>query len=118
MQRKGFRLLAAVIVIVFATLMFSACGESNRNKYTVTVTDKQVKRQSKSSDKYLVFTKLENGEVRVFENTDNPFLGKWNSSDVFAQIEIGKKYVFDVAGYRNQQMSWYENIISVMPAEQ
>ena len=84
----------------------------NKTEYKVIITDKQVKRKDKS-DKYLIFTKTENGETRVFENTDSLIEMKFNSSDVYAELEIGKEYTIKTYGYRIPMMSSYENIIEV-----
>ena len=59
------------------------------------------------SSKYLVF--LENGEV--IENTDSLFNAKFNSSDVYARLDEGKCYDFDVYGWRVQFLSMYPNVL-------
>lgn len=82
---------------------------SNRREITATVTDKEVKNKKEDS-KYLVYTKDENGEIQVFEITDALFAWQFDSSDIYAGIEIGKTYVFDVGGSRNKFFSWYPNI--------
>lgn len=81
----------------------------NRREVTATVTDKEVKNYSDES-KYLVYTKDENGDVQVFEITDALFAWQFDSSDIYAGIEVGKTYVFDVGGSRNKLFSWYPNI--------
>ena len=82
---------------------------SNRREIVATVTDKDVK-NSNGESKYLVFTKTSDGETAVFEITDALFAGRFNSSDLYAEIEIGKTYKFDVGGTRNELFSWYPNI--------
>lgn len=82
---------------------------SNRREITAIVTDKEVKNKKEDS-KYLVYTKNENGEIQVFEITDALFAWQFDSSDIYAGIEIGKTYVFDVGGSRNKFFSWYPNI--------
>lgn len=111
------KLKAAAIVLfgVFCvSILFVSCNRpfnkvSNRREITATVTDKQVKNGSKES-KYLVFTKDASGEIQVFEITDSLLAFRFDSSDVYAGIEIGKTYIFDVGGSRNKFMSWYPNI--------
>jgi hypothetical protein len=56
--------------------------------------------------KYLIFTKQE-----VFENTDSFWKAKFNSSDVYGQIEPGKTYEAEVYGWRVPFLSWYRNIV-------
>jgi len=84
----------------------------NRRDVTVTVTDKTVKNQDKKG-KYLVFTEDENGEAQVFEITDSLFALRFDASDDYAKIVVGKKYVFSVGGSRNHFLSWYPNIYEV-----
>lgn len=113
-------LIATIIVAVLAffILIFLAGASSNEedvqinNVYIGTVTDKVVKRYE-DEDKYLIFVKLQDGTNKVFENTDNMFLGKLNSSDVYGEIEVGKEYRFETYGFRNEFFSMYENIIDV-----
>lgn len=82
---------------------------TNRREVTATVTDKEVKNYSDKS-KYLVYTKDEDGNVQVFEITDALFAWQFDSSDIYAGIEIGKTYVFDIGGSRRKLFSWYPNI--------
>lgn len=81
------------------------------NDVTVMVTDKVVKNDGKSST-YLIFT-----DKGVYENTDSLVNGKWNSSDVYSQIKVGKTYTLHVRGIRNHFMSWYPNILNVKDAK-
>jgi Protein of unknown function (DUF1523) len=104
-----------LLALALAAVPLSGCdcvGHLDRETYRATVTDKQVKRAN-TTDKYLVFTKLEDGSVRVFENTDSPVELKFNSSDVYAKIEVGKKYDIATYGFRLQFFSMYENILDV-----
>lgn len=106
-------LIVIIAIITVGTVVGSIWRKVDKtvNKYEVeaTVTDKDVKNSSESS-KYLVFTKDDSGEVHVFEVTDNLFAGRFNSSDTYAQIEIGQKYKFTVGGKRVPLFSWYPNI--------
>jgi len=72
----------------------------------ITIDDKDIKAHSEGS-KYLVFT---DGEV--FENTDSWLNGKFDSSDVYNNLDVGKTYHCKVVGWRIQIMSWYRNIIT------
>lgn len=83
-----------------------------RDTYAVTVTEKVVKRYDKS-DKYLIFTQTANGEEMVFENTDSVFEGKFNSSDIYGQLKVNRKYHIKVYGWRIPFFSAYQNIVSV-----
>lgn len=58
--------------------------------------------------KYLIYT--DNG---VYENTDTVWYWKWNSADVYNDIEIGKQCNARVYGFRIPFLSWFKNIISI-----
>lgn len=112
--------LGVVIVLMVAILAGNfIIAKTTRQTIIATVTDKDIKRD-KNSDKnkeaediYMVYTKDENGEVHVFVNKDTLYYLKWNSSNVYAEIEVGKTYEFDVYGLRIPFMSMYQNIIKV-----
>lgn len=81
----------------------------------ITIKDKErVMNPNDSGSKYLIWS--EEGEV--FENTDELFLGKFNSSDLYGQLEIGNKYQCHVTGWRNAYMSWYRNLIECKAVEE
>jgi hypothetical protein len=75
-----------------------------------TVTDKTVKRTNNDNDRYLIFTEDETGSVLVLEDTDSLIPLKFNSSDIYAQIDVGQTYRFDVRGLRIRFLSMYQNI--------
>lgn len=60
------------------------------------------------SSRYLIFT-----EKETFENTDSIAFLKFNSSNIFSQIDEGKTYRAKVAGKRVPILSLYRNIIEI-----
>lgn len=112
---KKLKVFVSIVIILvavgFMLVSFSRPFNkvSNRREITATVTDKEVKNKSDDS-KYLVYAKDENGDIQVFEITDALFAWQFDSSDIYAGIEIGKTYVFDAGGSRNKFFSWYPNI--------
>lgn len=110
---------AIVIVIVLAIIpnLWETINKVvNERTVTVTVTDKEVKRTD-DKDKYLIYTLDEDGKTQVFEITDSLFKWRWNSSDLYGKIEIGKIYKFTICGYRWRLMSIYPNIYEIKLAE-
>ena len=99
--------IVIAILIVAVPCFISYYSEKT---YTATVTDKDIKNYD-SSSKFLVFTKTENGETRVFSVEDTLIKGRWNSADDYAEIEVGETYTFTVIGWRIPFFSEYENII-------
>lgn len=117
----GRAIFLVIVVVIVICAGLASCAESwrkgtERREEIGTVTDKGTKR-SGDDDKYLVYTKDENGESQVFEITDSILAGRFNSSDVYSEIEIGKTYEFTVGGSRNQFMSWYPNIYTFKEVE-
>jgi len=108
-----------VIVFLFllaVSLVMPAMLHIDREAYTVTVTEKTVKRYG-DEDKFLVFAKTEDGRAMVLENTDSLIEGKFNSADIQAKLEVGKKYNIRTYGWRIPFFSMYENIVKVRKAD-
>lgn len=106
--------IAAIIIILIALIPYALitgyihnCNE--RTYEHCYVTEKGIKNQNKDG-KYLIYTKV-NEQVEVFEIEDSFVQGRWNSSDIYAQIEANKTYTFTVVGKRSYFWSWYPNII-------
>ncbi len=95
-------LLVVLLAGIFGIKIAQVC---NVNTYTVTVEDKESIR-SKGGSKYLIFTDKE-----VFQNTDSWLKGKFNSSDFYRDLKVGKRYHIKTIGFRVPFLSWYKNII-------
>ena len=102
--------IALAVVVAVGGIIYSIAANYNEQTYVATVTDKDVRNYNNSS-KYLVFTKTEDGETRVFSVEDSLLRFRWNSSDVYGEIEVGKTYRFTVVGFRIEILSMYENIL-------
>ena len=105
---EGFFIGGVILVIIFLAFMYANSG----NSYEITVTEKVVKHSNESSN-YLIFAELENGEVRVFKNSDSFIVGKFDSSNMYAKIKIGQKYKIKTLGWRIPFLSAYENIVEL-----
>lgn len=111
LMSKRLSLILAILLLLGA-IVFHVGVYFNDHQETVVVT--KVERITKGdSSKYLIFCERENGDVIVYENTDSWIRGKFNSSDLYAQIKVNKKYTFTLTGYRVPFLSWYENIIKI-----
>ena len=112
MKNKGCLELIILVIVIVAIVLFSWVTNFNDTEYVVTVTEKERVIDGDCS-RYLVFTEDEQGEVIVFENTDNILRGKFDSSNMQGEIKEGETYVFTVVGYRVPFLSMYQNIIEV-----
>lgn len=108
----GVKALICIGIVIAILIVAVPCFNSyySEKTYTATVTDKDIKNYD-SSSKFLIFTKTENGETRVFSMEDTLIKGRWNTADDYAEIEVGETYTFTVIGWRIPFFSEYENII-------
>lgn len=114
MNNKGFtviEILATIVIIgVIGGLIFGGIyweynwNYGNEQQVTCTVDDKWIKR-SDEKDIYLVSC-----DEKVYKITDLLYKGKFDSSNIYAKLKVGKKYKLTVTGYRNGYFSSYQNI--------
>jgi len=114
-MRKAFTLIelmivltATFIVLLILTTGVAGCASSLHNVpgQTFTVTGKENVKDGKSG-KYLVYT-----DKTTYEITDSWYHWRWDSSDVYGSIVVGKTYSATLQGYRVPFLSWYPNVIS------
>lgn len=113
MNNKGFTLIELIFVIVIlliiaAPIFYVSAGYFNVRVVTdkVLKTERVVDSDGKGS-RYLVY-----GAKETYEDSDSLVFFKFNSSDVYGQIEQGHTYQFKVYGWRIPFLSSYRNIIS------
>lgn len=100
--------IGGIILILLTVIGFPFVKRViTEEQVTITITDKDVKRYD-DSDKYLIYT--ENG---TFEITDTVAYWRWDSSDLYSRIEIGKTYTATICGWRIPFLSSYKNIIEI-----
>ena len=105
---------AVALTAVFGGSAAYQYGTQDHVSFTVTDKDRITTGSGESiSSKYIVSTKDAAGKIEVFENTDAWLKGKFNSSDVQAELEVGKSYEADVYGWRLPFFSTYRNIVDV-----
>jgi len=83
-----------------------------RSTYIVTITNKRIV-EGRSSDKYLIYTQMEDGSIKVFKNTNSLLELKIRSEDVYWALTINKKYEIKAYGLNIPLLSSYQNIIKV-----
>lgn len=113
---NGFKsfLVSSMFVLVTLCVLSGIIFEiystyHNPRVETVVVTDKSIKLSSKQDVEYLVYT--DNG---VYEISDQIFMLKFNSSDIYSSISIGDTITIKVSGARVHIMSTYPNIVKVI----
>ena len=102
--------IATLFIIGVVGIIIWCCGKlitiEYQNPQTITceVKEKWVKRNGER-DLYLI--KCDN---TVYKISDLLFKGKFNSSDIYASLEVGKTYEIKTTGYRIKFLSDYQNI--------
>lgn len=98
------------VVIAFVVVLMIGIGIAERatlKTVTFTVQDKTVKRShSDHGDEYQIFT-----DKGVYKDTDTIFFLKFNSSDVYGQLQKGHRYTCRVNGFRIPLFSTKRNIL-------
>lgn len=95
------------IVSIAVLLVFSAHLGMNCSITPLKVTDKQAV-STGNGFTYLIYTPNE-----VFQDEDTWLKWKFNSSDVYNNLKVGKTYSTQVCGWRVPFLSWYRNIITL-----
>lgn len=101
--RIVFGIIVSIVLIGLLVFIVSI-GYQNEEMIKCTIEDKWVKRKDKS-DMYLVQCDNE-----VYQITDLIFKGKFNSSDIYANLKVGNTYEITTTGYRFELLSMYKNI--------
>ena len=106
---KGI-LIALVIIIVGAIVIkIATIGYSNKEIIAIEVKDKYIKRDNKSDIYMIVDT-----DNNTYQISDLFWIGKFNSTDLYNELEIGQAYLVEITGVRNQFLSWYPNINNIL----
>ena len=95
MNKKGMIgiLIGVVLVVIIIGLLVSLSFTSMEDE-TITIKDKERVTDGDSSY-YLIFT-----EGEVFKNSDSFVHGKFDSSDIYNELDVGKTYAVEVNWFR------------------
>ena len=113
MKRRGITLEHICIILIcmiIAIDSYHAVAKIYpRRNYVGTVTDKTITKRD-GEDVYVVFTQNSDGEIYPLEVVDSLLSWRFNSADLYDQIQVGETYEFEIAGSRNYLFNWYPNI--------
>lgn len=108
MKKKGIIGVIIIVLLVLAIITIPIIlSYTSVTTTTITVTDKERINDGESSY-YLVFT-----ENEVFKNSDSMLQWKFDSSDVYNDLKIGKTYIVKVNWFRIPFLSAYRNILEI-----
>lgn len=102
-------IIIVLIIVVLVPIGVTISSYCNEREIEITIKDKYVKNESESG-KYLVVDENNN----TYEITDMLFKGKFNSTDLYNQLEINRTYKVKVTGYRINIISMYPNINEIV----
>ena len=98
-------LSAVSIVLLFMSLkMLFVYGTQQDREITI---KKMERVMFSNNSRYLIYA-----EDGVYENVDSILRMKFNSADVYGQLQNGKTYMCDTYGWRVPFFSMYPNIVS------
>lgn len=102
------RKLVAVAALGALALTGTACSSMNQRDITCTVINKEAVNMGDGGNQYRVYTE-DCGTLAVEDSITQT---RFDSADVYAKIEPGKRYEFHVGGYRVGILSSFPNILS------
>lgn len=103
-------LLAVIVGLLFTNMPYQWLTQRTLNN--VLIKDKQISTETdagkngKVVSTYLIFT-----DQGVFRNDDAGWFAKFDSSDFYGELDIGKRYRLKVYGWRIPILSMYPNIV-------
>jgi len=115
----GLLLLVFVLFVSYPFInsrVYSAQADKIENTVTIRVTWKERISYGEVYQQhyYLIYGELADGTPCVLQNTDSPQRNKYNGSDLYQQIDIGRVYTFFTTGERNPKYARYPNIIEIL----
>ncbi|MDN5971837.1 hypothetical protein [Bifidobacterium crudilactis] len=112
--KKSMRSVLAVIVGVLLLPVLASCSVPNTQTHTgCVVTDKDRTSTSDGGSDMRVYS-----SCGTFQVADELLVGRFDSADVYAQIEVGRTYTFETGWWRIDWMSRFPNILSVKEVQQ
>ena len=111
-KNEGLSFKKIILSFLLLVVCANICYYNSTDEITIHVKNCQKEgfadSEGRSKYKYIVYTDNE-----VFENTDEVFMGKMNSSDLNNELEGGGTFTVKVIGWRNPLLSSYRNIVEI-----
>ena len=107
-----FKIRVVIISVIVMLCVIIFFPHFFRNTYIVTIANKRVIKHD-NIDTYLIYTQMEDGNIKIFENTNSLLEFKTHSENVYWGLTINGKYEIKAYGLSMPLFSSYENIIKV-----
>lgn len=114
------KLLLAIFVLCLVGALFTNAPYqwlTQRTLDSVLIKDKQVSTESDREDGKVRSTYMIYTDAGVLRNDDAGWFAKFNSSDIYGELDIGKRYRMKIYGWRIPILSMYPNIVSIQSIE-
>ena len=113
MRKKLF--LAVLALLVLGSLFTNAPYQwlTQRTLDAALIKDKQISTQSNDDDGKVQSTYMIYTDAGVLRNDDALWFAKFNSSDIYGNLDIGKRYRLKIYGWRIPFLSMYPNIVRI-----
>ena len=95
--------ILAIVSVIAGVVMYS---KESSPSYACKVIDKSVHPQEDGSTQYRIYTE----NCDVFQISDDPMHGQFNSASLYGKITVGKSYKIISYGPRNGFLSLFPNI--------
>lgn len=106
---KGMLIAVLIVIVGVIFIKLVTIEYSNKEAICIEVKDKYIKR-IKDKDVYMVV----DADNNTYQITDLFFIGKFNSTDIYNDLNVGQAYLVEVTGVRNRFFSWYRNINKIL----
>lgn len=107
-------IISVIVLVIVGVIMFFP--HFFRNTCIVTITNKRIVKCN-NIDKYLIYAQMEDGNIKVFEDTNSLAELKFNSETLYWVLQINKKYEVKAYGLNIPSLSYYQNIIKIKGVE-
>jgi hypothetical protein len=111
-----FKIGAVIISVITIVNVIMVFPHFIRSTCIVTITNKRIIR-SNNIDKYLIYSQTQDGNIKIFEDTNSLLELKFLSEDLFWGLGINKKYEVKAYGLNIPLLSYYQNIVKVKGIE-
>lgn len=107
-----FKFKIVVLGIIIIIGIIAVFPHFFRDTYVVTIANKRIIKVD-NIDEYVVYTQMEDGNVKVFRDANSFVELKFNSEDVYWALRINRKYEVTAYGFGIPSIASYQNIIKV-----
>lgn len=118
---KKIIFLPIIAVVVFIGLMFTNLPYqwlTQRTLENVLIKDKQISTETEKETGKVISTYLIYTDQGVYRNDDAFWFWKFDSSDFYGDLDVGKRYDIKVYGLRIPFLSMYPNIVRMKPVQE